>query len=134
MIVIDTSAIMAILLDEAEADMCIAAIEAAEAIAISAATMTETLIVAERRNVGHTAATLLDGLGIEVVAVTAATARRVADAYARWGKGVHPAALNFGDCFAYALASERKCPLLFVGDDFAQTDVESLLGPRCNTV
>lgn len=51
----------------------------------------------------------------------------VADAYDRWGKGVHPAGLNFGDCFAYALAKSQNCPLLFVGDDFAQTDVESAL-------
>ena len=55
--------------------------------------------------------------------VTAVDARLVADAYECWGKGEHPASLNFGDCFAYALAKARDCPLLFVGNDFAQTDV-----------
>jgi ribonuclease VapC len=51
-------------------------------------------------------------------------ARLVADAYARWGKGVDPAGLNFGDCFAYALASETASPLLYVGNDFAATDLQ----------
>lgn len=55
--------------------------------------------------------------------MTAATADQVADAYRQWGKGNHPASLNFGDCFAYALAKELGCPLLFVGNDFARTDV-----------
>jgi ribonuclease VapC len=48
----------------------------------------------------------------------------VAEAYARWGRGAHPAGLNFGDCFPYALARERGAPLLFVGEDFARTDLE----------
>jgi ribonuclease VapC len=52
----------------------------------------------------------------------------VAEAYGRWGKGLDPAGLNFGDCFAYELAQERRCPLLYVGDDFAKTDVEGSLG------
>jgi ribonuclease VapC len=47
----------------------------------------------------------------------------VAEAYVRWGRGVHPAGLNYGDCFAYALARQRACPLLFVGDDFTKTDI-----------
>lgn len=127
MIVVDTSAIMAILLDEPAADACMAAIEAEDDIAISAGTLAETLIVAQRRNVEVHAARLLDGLGAELIAVTPATARRIAAAYARWGKGVHPAGLNFGDCFAYEAATELACPLLFVGNDFSQTDVESVL-------
>ena len=88
---------------------------------------TEALIVSARRNVAKEMARLIDGVGFEIVSVTASTARRVADAYARWGRGAHPAALNFGDCFAYALAKERRCPLLFIGQDFARTDVESAL-------
>lgn len=127
MIAIDTSAIMAILLDEPEADACIAAIEAEEDVVISSATLAETLIVAGRRNVGSEAAILLDGLGFEVVSVTPASAKRVAEAYAAWGKGVHPASLNFGDCFAYEVAKEHACPLLFVGDDFSRTDIEGVL-------
>lgn len=72
-------------------------------------------------------AELIAGLGFEVVAVTLVSARQLAQAYARWGKGVHPAALNFGDCFAYALAKENTCPLLYVGDDFSGTDIQSAL-------
>jgi ribonuclease VapC len=66
---------------------------------------------------------LIDGLGIDVVTVTPAASRRIALAYARWGKGHHPAALNFGDCFAYDVAKENACPLLFVGNDFSRTDL-----------
>jgi ribonuclease VapC len=66
---------------------------------------------------------------MEIAPVTAASAKRVADAYSTWGKGVHPASLNFGDCFAYALAKDRNCRLLFVGEDFARTDVERVLPP-----
>lgn len=69
------------------------------------------------------AARLLDGLGFEIVPVTPAAARRVARAYASWGKGVHPAALNFGDCFAYEVAKAQGCRLLYVGEDFRRTDV-----------
>lgn len=127
MIAIDTSAIMAILLNEPEADACIAAIETEEEIVISSATLVETLIVAGRRNVEAEAVRLIDGLGLEVVSVTPASAKRVADVYAQWGKGMHPTGLNFGDCFAYEVAKEHACPLLFVGNDFAQTDIEGVL-------
>lgn len=127
MIALDTSAIMAILLDEPEADACIAAIEAEEEIVISSATLAETLIVAGRRNVGAEAASLIEGLGLEVISVTPASAKRVADAYANWGKGIHSASLNFGDCFAYEVAKEHACPLLFVGNDFSRTDITSVL-------
>ncbi len=126
MIAIDTSAIMAILLGEPEADRCAAAIEAEDDILISAATLAETLIVAGRRNIGTEAAQLIEGLGLEVIAVTAASASRVANAYAAWGKGAHPAALNFGDCFGYEVAKEHACRLLYVGKDFSRTDVEGL--------
>jgi ribonuclease VapC len=70
---------------------------------------------------------LLEGLGLEIVSVTPASARRIAQAYENWGKGVHPAALNFGDCFAYEVAKEHECPLLYVGGDFARTDIEGAL-------
>jgi ribonuclease VapC len=58
---------------------------------------------------------LIDGLGFDVITLTPASVRRIAKAYERWGKGVHPAGLNFGDCFAYEVASGHSCPLLFVG-------------------
>lgn len=127
MIAVDTSALMAILLDEPDADACMAALEEENEIVISAGTLAEALIVASRRNVGEELAGLVKGLGIEIVSVTAASARRVAEAYARWGKGIHSAALNFGDCFAYEVAQQRECPLLFVGRDFSGTDVARVL-------
>jgi ribonuclease VapC len=126
-IVGDTSALMAILLDEPLAPACTNALVAADRVLISAGTVAETLIVAERRNVGAEAEQLISDIGFEVAPVTVASARRVARACARWGKGVHAAALNFGDCFAYELARANACPLLYVGDDFARTDVVSAL-------
>lgn len=127
MIAVDTSALMAIVLNEKEADACIAALEAEENILISAGTVAEALIVGARRNVGGEVAGLIDGLGFDVVAVTPASARQIAQAYAQWGKGISPASLNFGDCFAYAAAKENSCRLLYVGDDFVKTDIASVL-------
>jgi len=118
---------MAILLNEPDADACIAVLEAENDLVISAGTVAEALIVAARRDVGEEMDHLLEGLGFEIVNVTPASARRIAQAYENWGKGVHPAALNFGDCFAYEMAKEHECPLLYVGDDFARTDIEGAL-------
>jgi len=64
-------------------------------------------------------------MGITVVAVAAETRTPAIDAYARYGKSRHPAALNFGDCFAYACARHERVPLLYKGDDFPQTDIEA---------
>lgn len=127
MIAVDTSAIMAILLGEAEAADCMNAIEGQSSVVISAGTLAETLIVAGRQGFARQAADFVLELDFEVVPVTAASAKRSAEAYAVWGKGVHAAKLNYGDCFAYELAKDRDCPLLFVGNDFAQTDIESAL-------
>lgn len=120
---------MAVVLREADAEACITALDEAAEIAISAATLAEALVVAQLRNVGPEMGQLIEELGCEVSPVTEASARRAALAYARWGKGVHRAGLNFGDCFAYALADERGWPLLFVGSDFSRTDVASALAP-----
>jgi ribonuclease VapC len=127
MIAVDTSALMAIVLNEPEADACIAALEAEDEILISAATVAEALIVSARRNVGPEVSSIIDRLGFQIVAVTPASARRVAKAYQQWGRGLHPAALNFGDCFAYEVAKEHTCRLLYVGEEFAQTDIEAAL-------
>ncbi|WIJ25900.1 type II toxin-antitoxin system VapC family toxin [Devosia sp. RR2S18] len=127
MITVDTSALLAIVFDEPEAEVCMTVLEGADRLLISAGTAAEVLIVAGRRNVAEEVAALLEGLGFETVSVTAASARRIAAAYQRWGKGVHPAGLNYGDCFAYDLAISHSCALLFVGDDFSQTDVQSAL-------
>ena len=123
MIAVDTSALMAIILGEAASDACMAALAAEPELVISAGTVAEALIVAQRRNVADEMAALVGGLGFVVDPVTEAGARQVAQAYAAWGKGAHPAGLNFGDCFAYALAKARGCALLYVGDDFTRTDV-----------
>lgn len=123
--VVDTSALMAILLSEPDAERCIAVLEAQSEVMISAGTLAEALIVAGRRNIAGEMNALVEGLGIEIVSVSGAGSTRVAEAYARFGKGVHAASLNFGDCFAYALARELGRPLLFVGDDFSKTDIEA---------
>ena len=127
MIAVDTSALMAVLLDESEADACAQVLATNDRIVISAATVAEALIVAQRRNLGAEMARLIDGLGLEIASITLPAARRVADCYTQWGKGVNPAGLNFGDCFAYEVARSHDCPLLFVGEDFARTDVVSVL-------
>jgi len=127
MIAVDTSALMAIVLNEPEADACAAALERADRLLISAGTAAESLIVAAHRRVGEEVERLIDGLGFEIVSVTPASARRIAAAYGKWGKGAHAAALSLGDCFAYEVAKEHACALLYVGEDFARTDIESAL-------
>ena len=93
-------------------------------ILLSAGTLAETLIVAAGRGFGTEMERLVAEAGCEIVPVTEASARRAAAAYAKWGKGVHPAGLNFGDCFAYEVAKAHDCALLYVGNDFAKTDVK----------
>lgn len=127
MIVVDTSALMAIVLGEPERLVCMSAIEAEPDLLISGGTVAEALVVAGRRGVEAEMRELIDGVGLEVRPVTLADARQIAAAYARWGKVMHPAGLNLADCFAYALAEQHDCPLLFVGNDFARTDVRSAL-------
>jgi ribonuclease VapC len=126
-IAVDTSALMAVVLAEPEADACIKALQAEPDVLISAGTVAEAMIVAGRRNVANEMAKLIDGLGFNIVSVTDASARRVAQAHQRWGKGIHTAGLNFGDCFAYEVAKEHSCALLFVGDDFSKTDLQCVL-------
>ena len=127
MIAIDTSAMMAIAREELEAEACIGVLEAEPDVLISAGTLSEAFIVATGQSRVREIANLIARLKMTVVPVTEGTARQVGEAYARWGKGIHPAGLNFGDCFAYALAKERGCRLLYVGNDFAKTDIERAL-------
>jgi ribonuclease VapC len=127
MIVVDTSALLAIILREAKGPACATVLHSERDIFVSAGTVTEALIVGSLRNVARQIELLLAELHFDVVPVTLATAKSVGEAYRQWGKGLHPASLNLGDCFAYALAKERDCPLLYVGDDFARTDVKSAL-------
>lgn len=127
MMVVDTSALFAILLDETEADACHAALRADRNVLISAGTVAEALIVSLRHNVHDEVLETVDRMSFEVIAVTREHAISVGQAYARWGRRAHPVKLNYGDCFAYVLAKERACPLLYIGRDFAQTDVASVL-------
>lgn len=123
MIVVDTSALLAILFDEPSAGPCRAVLQQEPDVRLSGGTLTEALIVVTHRGGLEEFSALVDGLGIIVEPVDAPRAVRVARAHGRWGRGVHPAKLNFGDCFAYALAQELACPLLYVGDDFDGTDI-----------
>lgn len=123
MIALDTSALMAFLLEEPEAAAVYDALISVDSLVISAGTAAEALIVADRRGLGDQMRALLEDLGVEIVPVNAAVAAEMARAYQQWGKGLHPAALNLGDCFAYTLAAARDIPLLCTGADFAQTDI-----------
>jgi ribonuclease VapC len=126
--VVDTSALLAILEGESTAQRLVDALSAADAIRVSAGTALEAGIVVEARRGeagGRELDLLLHRLRADVVSVTAEHVEIARDAYRRYGKGHHPAALNFGDCFAYALASALGEPLMFVGNDFARTDVEA---------
>jgi ribonuclease VapC len=123
-IAVDTSALFSIAAGEAKAPDCAKVLAAEPEILISAGTLAEALIVASRKNIAVEMRRLIKGAGLTVVPVTEADAILVAEAYDRWGRGAHPAALNYGDCFAYVLAKQRGCPLLFVGNNFSQTDLQ----------
>ena len=124
--VLDTSALLALLLDEPEAEEFRAAVEEDTTRLVSAATLLETALVIEARK-GEPGGRELDALihkaGIVVVAVDPEHVSEARRAYRRFGKGRHAAGLNFGDVFAYALARTSGERLLFKGDDFAKTDI-----------
>jgi ribonuclease VapC len=124
--VLDTSALLAVLLNEPEAPPFRLAIEADPVRLLSAASLVETAIVIEAR-VGEAGGRELDLLlqkaAIEIVAVTPEQAEIARHAFREFGKGRHPAGLNYGDCFSYALAQSLGEPLLFKGSDFSRTDV-----------
>jgi ribonuclease VapC len=125
-VVIDTSAVVAILRMEREAARLAEAIEADANRLISAATLVETGLVIESRYGaagGRELDVLIAKAGLSIEPVTAEQADVAREAWRRYGKGRHSAALNFGDCFSYALARTTGEPLLFKGGDFTQTDV-----------
>jgi ribonuclease VapC len=128
--VIDSSAALAILLGEPEDDLFAAAIEADPMRIMSAVSVLETSIVVEARK-GPAAGRELDLLvhrgRIDIVPFNAHQLELARDAYRRYGKGYHRAALNFGDCCAYALSAASGEPLLFKGRDFIHTDIPSFL-------
>ena len=124
--IVDTSALIAILLSEPDSEMLSAAIASATPRIISAVTALEASIVIESKK-GEAGLALLDELlslaQFEIVAFNDAQQRIARVAYRRYGKGRHRASLNFGDCCAYALAKARNDTLLFKGNDFNQTDI-----------
>ncbi|MCA9516789.1 MAG: type II toxin-antitoxin system VapC family toxin [Myxococcales bacterium] len=128
--IVDSSALIAILRREPEADALEDALMSAERLRISAGTLLEARIVAEGYGGGEDLAELLALVAIEVVPVDERLVDVAIEGFRRYGKGRHPARLNYGDCFAWALATMLREPLLFKGDDFAQTDVESALESR----
>jgi ribonuclease VapC len=124
--VIDTSAVVAMLNDEPEAEWFEAAVEADSVRLMSTASYLETAIVIETR-FGEPGGRELDlwlhRAAVDLVAVDADQAEIARSAYRTYGKGRHPAGLNFGDCFSYALAEVSNQPLLFKGEDFSRTDI-----------
>lgn len=127
--IVDTSALIAVLLDEPEADDFTRKILSDECL-ISAVSFVEASIIAESNggdgSVRHLDA-FLQKAGISIEPVTEQCAYTARQAYYDYGKGRHSAGLNFGDCFSYALAKAKSEPLLFKGNDFPKTDVEAAL-------
>ena len=124
--VVDSSALLSILFQEDDRELYLRALSSDDKRLMSTVSFVETSIVAERRR-GADGLLVLDQLiaatSIELVSVDITQAHAARSAYRIFGKGRHPAALNFGDCFAYALAKTLMEPLLYKGDDFSKTDV-----------
>lgn len=128
--VIDSSAVLALLLDEPEAESFRFAIADSETRLLSAATLLEVALVIERRHSeagGRELDLLISRLDVEVVPVDSEQVKEARRAWRRFGRGRHPAGLNYGDLFSYALAQTTGQPLLFKGDDFARTDVARVI-------
>jgi ribonuclease VapC len=124
--VIDSSALVAVVLEEQEALTFLERMRSEEHCSISAFTLTEASVALLRRHGQIKVAVLhalISRLGVHVQSVDAEQARIATEAYRRFGKGRHSASLNLGDCFSYALAIRLNEPLLFKGNDFGQTDV-----------
>lgn len=124
--VLDTSVLIAILRAEPESERLLNVLQGAEVLRISAASLLEAAILIRGRYGGdgeYRLDRLIRETPISVEAVTVHQVGIAREAFRRFGKGRHPAALNFGDCFSYALAVALGEPLLFVGNDFARTDV-----------
>ncbi len=128
--IIDTSALLAILFDEPDGPVLLQLVVEAPTRLMSAANAVEAWIVADRHaNPAKAPALdeLIEAVGIDIEPVTVSQARLAREAYKTYGKGNHPAGLNYGDCFAYALAKATGQPLLFKGEDFSQTDIKAVL-------
>ena len=124
--IVDSSALIEIVKGQPEAERCFSSLLEAATVQISAANLLEVFIVADRSDdldAGRNVERLLRLGQISVAPVRESHVLLAREAYGRFGRGRHPAGLNFGDCFAYALARATDEPLLFVGNDFAQTDI-----------
>lgn len=124
--ILDASALVAIILGESDAERLLGALADAPAIAISAATLIEAGIVLSARlqeDARGRIARVMQAYGIAVLPLAEEHYEVALSAWRRFGKGRHAAALNFGDCLAYATATLARRPLLCTGDDFARTDV-----------
>lgn len=131
--VIDSSAFIAILANEPQAESLMSALDAADSVLVSAATLHESFCVAGREALVDGRQRLERMLGLVTPSIEPFDEEQLVaarEAYVRYGRGSrHRAGLNMGDCFAYALAKSRNLPLLFKGDDFIHTDVEPVLKP-----
>jgi ribonuclease VapC len=124
--VVDTSVVVAIVRNEDDASIWIDVLDRSDGALMSIVSYVETNMVIAGRRKDFTwtdVDDLLGALGIELVGVTVEDGTAALDAFRRFGKGRHPARLNFSDCFAYGLAKSRGLSLLFKGEDFAQTDI-----------
>lgn len=128
--ILDSSAVIEILRNESDSEIFVQAIVSADSLRISAASFVEASIVIDAQT-GGLGSRQLDDLfrrsGVVIEAVNEEQAQAARQAWADFGKGRHPAGLNFGDRFAYALAKVTGEPLLFKGDDFKKTDVQAAL-------
>lgn len=128
-VVVDSSALLAILRGETSTPEVVAALDAADELVISAATLVEATIVAESR-LGPAGVQLLERLlrtaSIRTEPLTAEVAHEVIDGWRSFGRGRHPAGLNLGDCFTYGLARHLDAPVVCTGDDFRRTDLQTL--------
>lgn len=128
--IVDSSALLALIFREPTADHVIASMSEAEFIAIGAPTLVETgIVLAARLGASSRAilSRLIEDLDLAVVPFSAEHGREAREAFLRYGRGRHPAALNYGDCLTYAVAKVAGQPLLFVGGDFRQTDLDAVL-------
>jgi ribonuclease VapC len=129
-LILDSSALLALVFGEPKHERILDAVAGARWIGVGAPTLAETGIVLSAR-LGEEAAPalalLLEHLDLRIVTFEASHARAAREAFLRYGRGRHPASLNFGDCLTYAVAKVAAMPLLFVGEDFGRTDLEAVL-------
>lgn len=128
MIVVDASALVAVVFREPSATSVLSILQQGGALRISPINLVEARMVVERRALSGVLAEVIAESRVELVPTNAVQAEAAWDAFQRFGKGRHAAALNLADCFAYALAQVSEAPLLYIGTDFAKTDVQSALG------